>query len=181
MCRRLLISCNLYQHVIDLPKLIWHQNIKNKKIYTTLIFFLCLPCIYSQEACTSACADATGIGGTVNFSVGQVGYTCEGTNISISQGVQQAKQIPFATIVGINLRISIYPNPTTGILYVEVKNNDYPGLQFQLYDLNGKLLESKNAAANQTGFVMKYLAAGTYILQITENNKQVRSFKVIKN
>lgn len=151
------------------------------KISTTLFSLLCIACVHSQDAGTAAGAEATGPGGTASFSIGQVAYTTEQKNVSVTQGVQQSYQIPFATIVGINLRLSIYPNPVADVLRVEVKNIDYPGLQFQLYDLSGKLLASKKSAGYQTNFIMTHFSAGTYLLQVSENNKPVKSFKVIKN
>lgn len=153
---------------------------KSKKNYLTLLSFLCLASVHSQEASTAAGADATGAGGSASYSIGQVSYVETAKNISVSQGVQQAYQIPFATILGINLRLSIYPNPATNIFSVEVKNLDYASLRYQVHDLRGNLLASRKAISHRTDFVIAHFAAGTYILQVFQNNEQVKSFKVIK-
>lgn len=151
------------------------------KIFATLLLFLCVSRVHAQEAITAAGTDAIGFGGSASYSVGQVCFIETGTTASVSQGVQQSYQIPFVTIAGINLRLSIYPNPATDILYVEVKNMEYPGLQYQLYDINGRLLASKKAVAFQTCFIMAHFVAGTYILQVSQNNQQVKSFTILKN
>jgi hypothetical protein len=47
--------------------------------------------------------------------------------------------------------------------------------------MNGKLLESKKITGNQTSIVMSNLVPATYFVKVTESNKEVKTFKIIKN
>ena len=71
----------------------------------------------AQQANPAAGGDATGSGGSVAYSVGQIVYTTHtGTTGSVAQGVQQPYEI--SVVLGIensliDLDINAYPNPTT--------------------------------------------------------------------
>ena len=54
-------------------------------------------------------------------------------------------------------------------------------LSYQLYDMNGKLLENKKVTGNETSIVMSNLVPATYFVKVTEGNKEVKTFKIIKN
>lgn len=43
----------------------------------------------------------------------------------------------------INLELTAYPNPTTNFLNLNVGNAETSTLNFQLYDISGKLIESR--------------------------------------
>ena len=72
---------------------------------------------FSQEAIPASGGDASGVGGTLSYTVGQLVYTNNsGNNGSVAQGVQQPYEI--STTVGIEItNISLdfiaYPNPTS--------------------------------------------------------------------
>ena len=111
--------------------------------------------------------------------------TNTGTNGSVAQGVQQPFEISVVTGIeeakGINLSVLAYPNPTTDYLTLEVKDFELSTLHFQLYNMSGKLLESKKITGNQTSIVMSNLVPATYFVKVTESNKEVKTFKIIKN
>ena len=118
---------------------------KHKKTITSIAFLLLgFGGLHAQESPTATGGEATGTGGTASYSVGQVVYTTNtGTNGSVAQGVQQPYEI--STTVGINettinLELSVYPNPTINYLTLKVEKTE--GLTFQLYDLQGKVIES---------------------------------------
>jgi hypothetical protein len=157
---------------------------KQKKTITCVASFLLgLGGLHAQESPTAAGGEATGTGGTVSYSVGQVVYTTNtGTNGSVAQGVQQPYEI--STTLGINetsinLEMSIYPNPTTNYLTLKVEDNS--NLSYQLYDLQGKVIENKKVNANYTTITMEGLPTATYFLKVTNNKQAVKTFKIIKN
>jgi hypothetical protein len=157
---------------------------KHKKTITSIAFLLLgLGGLYAQESPTTAGGEATGTGGTASYSVGQVVYTtATGTNGSVAQGVQQPYEI--STTVGIKetaitLELSVYPNPTTDYLTLKVEDNTE--LNYQLYDLQGKVIENKKVTANSTTIKMEALPKAIYFLNITKNNRIVKTFKIIKN
>ena len=157
---------------------------KHKKTITSIAFLLLgLGGLYAQESPTTAGGEATGTGGTASYSVGQVVYTsATGTNGSLAQGVQQPYEI--STTVGIKetaitLELSVYPNPTTD--YLTLKVDDFETLNFQLIDLQGKIIANKKVTNATTIIKMEELAKALYFLNVTKNNKVVKSFKIIKN
>jgi hypothetical protein len=158
--------------------------VKHKKTITSIAFLLLgLGGLHAQESPTATGGEATGAGGTASYSVGQVVYTTNtGTNGSVTQGVQQPYEI--STTVGlqettIDLELSVYPNPTTN--YLTLKTEDNANLSYQLYDLQGKIIESKKVTANSTTIVMEGLSKATYFLKVTNNKQGIKTFKIIKN
>tara|TARA_B110000037_G_C16889237_1_gene411449 strand:- start:56 stop:532 length:477 start_codon:yes stop_codon:yes gene_type:complete len=157
---------------------------KHKNTMMSAAFLLLgLGGLQAQESPTAAGSEATGTGGTASYSVGQVVYTtATGTNGSVAQGVQQPYEI--STTVGINetsinLELSVYPNPTTD--YLTLKVDDNSNLNYQVYDLQGKVIENKKVTANNTTISMEALPKAIYFLNVTKNNRIVKTFKIIKN
>jgi hypothetical protein len=172
-------------HRFVLPK---NENyMKNVILLFTLAIFCSIAInIYAQESVNTTGGEAVGDGGSVSYSVGQVTYqTYTGTNGSVSQGVQQPFEISVVTAIeeaqNIKLSVSAYPNPTTDYLILEVKDFELEALHFQLYDINAKLIQSGRITGNQTSIVMRNLVPATYFVRVMQNNKEIKTFKVIKN
>jgi len=78
------------------------------------------------------------------------------------------------------------PNPTTDYLTLEVKDFELSNIHFQLYDMNGKLLQSEKITGNQTSIVMSNLVPATYFLKVIvktqgiASQQEVKTFRVIK-
>jgi hypothetical protein len=160
---------------------------KYKEIKLCLFLFgIGLSGLKAQEAIPATGGNVSGYGGSVSYSVGQlVTTTNTGTNGSAAQGVQQPFEISIVTgideSIGINLNVMAYPNPTTDLLTLSVDHFEQSNLAYQLYDQSGKLLENKILVVNQTGIAMSNYTPATYLLKIMENNKEVKTFKIIKN
>lgn len=157
------------------------------KFFTASLFFLLtfLGFVQAQEAILSGGGDATGSGGTVNYSIGQVAYTTvSGANNSVAEGVQQPYEI--STILGIDqnqisLTASVYPNPTTGKLSLNVQSEDLTKFRLQLYDVQGKLLKSQELTESLTSIDLDQYPTATYILNILDGQALIKSFKIINN
>ena len=138
----------------------------------------------AQEAVATAGGDASGTNGNVSYTVGQVVYTTNtGTTGSVAQGVQQPFEIQ--TVLGaenfnINLQLAVYPNPTTNWLQLEVRNTDFSNLSYQLFDLNGKMILNEKITAETSSIQMERLPAAIFLLKVVNNNKEVKTFKIIK-
>ena len=159
---------------------------KRLKLSAILLLGLGLTGLQAQTSVNATGGDATGSGGSASYSVGQVVYTTNtGTNGSVAQGVQQAFEITVVTGLeeakGINLSVSAYPNPTTDYLTLEVKDVELLNLHFQMYDMNGKLLQNEKITGNQTSIVMSNLVPATYFVKVIQGNKEFKTFKIIKN
>jgi len=150
------------------------------KKYLLLIFFLISLCLSSQEVITTTGREATGVGGTVSYSIGQVFFTTvTGTNGNIIQGVQQPYEIYITLDIGKNLELSVYPNPTTNQL--TLKTGDHTALSYQLYDVLGRLIETKVVNSNSTNISFERLSTATYFLNVVKDYQLVKTFKIIKN
>jgi len=162
------------------------RKLKVIGVATLFTFAFSLSTVTAQESVNATGGDASGSGGSASYSVGQVVYTTNtGANGSVAQGVQQPFEISVVTAIeeakGINLSISAYPNPTTDYLTLEVKEFELSNLRFQLYDMNGKLLQNEKITSNQTSIVMSNLVPATYFVKVIQSNKEVKTFKIIKN
>jgi opacity protein-like surface antigen len=159
---------------------------KNKNLIFLISFFLAMASTSSaQTAVVGAGGEATGSGGTVSYSVGQVVYqTNNGTTYNETQGVQQPYEISVVTgdvsLKGINLSCKVYPNPSTTYLQLEIKNENLNNLQFQLFDITGKLLQTEQISASTTKINMADYPASTYLLQVMTSGETVQTFKIIK-
>ena len=140
---------------------------------------------HAQQASTAAGGDASGSGGTVAYSVGQVVYsTNTDATGTVSEGVQQAYEIFTVGIkeTELNISLSVYPNPTANNLTLQASDVELSTLNFQLYDMQGKLLSSGKVAAEQTQINTSSLPPATYLMHVVnQENKKVQSFKIIKN
>jgi hypothetical protein len=76
--------------------------------------------------------------------------------------------------------IRVYPNPTKGILKVEITqtSEDNP-IHIQLYDLSGRILISQPNASTFTELNISDQLAGIYILKVFSDNKD-RLWIIIK-
>lgn len=159
---------------------------KHKKTIASVAFLLLgLGGLHAQESPTATGGDATGSGGTVAFSVGQVVYT---TNTdatgTVSQGVQQAYEIFSVGIkeTELNISLSVFPNPATDNLTLQISDYNNEKLSYQLFDIQGKLLTNVQITAQQTQINTVSLPPATYFINVVnQDNKQVQSFKIIKN
>lgn len=138
-----------------------------------------------HETIPTTGGNASGTGGSASYSVGQVVYTTNtGTNGTVAQGVQQPFEISIVTELeeakGIDLSITAYPNPTTDYLTLEVKDFELSTLHFQLYDMSGKLLQNEKITGNQTNIVMSNLVPATYFVKVTDEKKELKTFKIVK-
>ena len=159
---------------------------KKLKLSAILLLGLGLTGLQAQTSVNATGGDASGSGGSVSYSVGQVVYTTNtGTNGSVAQGVQQPYEISVVTGLeeakGITLSVTAYPNPTTDYLTLRIDEFEISNLSFQLYDMSGKLLQSEKITGNQTSIVMSNLVPANYFVKVTQGNKEVKTFKIIKN
>ena len=139
----------------------------------------------AQQATVTSGGNATGSGGNISYSIGQVAYkTQTGTSGIITQGVQQPFEIvtlsgeEFTTIM---LEAVVYPNPTTSLVNLIVKNYALENLNYQLFDINGRIIEANKVFNEETTINLEGLANAIYLLKLNDNKKEVKTFKIIKN
>ncbi len=80
-----------------------------------------------------------------------------------------------------NDKVSIYPNPSTGIVNIEVKNQTFKKIHINVYDLNMRLLVSKSYSYNELITLdLSGLARGNYITTITTEKEMIRKKITLK-
>jgi hypothetical protein len=152
------------------------------------IFFLfgfCIAVVQGQETIPATGGNASGSGGSVSYTVGQVTYnTFSGTNGTVAQGVQQPFEISVVTAIKnteeINLEFLVYPNPTSGLTKLVFKSSDYENMRFQLFDINGVLLQDKKVESMETEISIENLSSSVYFLKVIKDNMEVNVIKIVK-
>ena len=160
------------------------NNFKSIQIVLLFTLLLMAGIAHSQESTNTSGGEATGSGGSVSYSVGQVVYTTNsGSSGTVAQGVQHAYEI---SVVGVNntqsnISLNAYPNPATDVLTLQISNYNNEKLMYQLYDLNGKLISSEQIIAQQTLINTSTLAVSAYFIDVfNQENQKVQSFKIFK-
>lgn len=149
-----------------------------------LIFIFLAGGIHAQQGFLATGGDASGLGGTVNFSVGQIGYVyAVGGQMSVSPGVQQPYE--FSTLgldnyADISLSMIAFPNPVVDFVLLQVEMPRLNFLHYQLTDFSGKQLRLELIVNEKTEINMKELPAATYLLIISNEKSVLKTFKIIK-
>ena len=137
-----------------------------------------------HEVISASGGDATGSGGSVAYSVGQIVYTTStGSTGSVAQGVEQAYEIYSVGIkeTSLNISLSVFPNPTSDFLTLKVDDYNNEALNYTLLDEQGKLVFNEQITTQDTQVAMSTLARGSYFINIVQANKKIQTFKIIKN
>ena len=157
----------------------------NKLLFTVIAIIVFNASAQAQQSSNAAGGDATGSGGSVAYSVGQVVYTANNSpSGTVSQGVQQAYEIYSVGIkeTELNISLSVFPNPIVDYLILQISDYNNEKLSFHLYDLQGKSLNKEQIIIEQTQINTSCLPPATYFIEVlNQENKQVQSFKIIKN
>lgn len=74
-------------------------------------------------------------------------------------------------------RITIYPNPSTGIFNIVSQQN----ISVEIYDLLGKLVYNQSLANGTNSIDISNFNTGVYLLKVTDDNGKSESHKLIKN
>ena len=143
----------------------------------------------AQQATTASGGDASGSGGKASYSIGQVIYTTNsGQNGTITQGVQQPYEVFVVSGIeeakGISIECIVYPNPANSLVNLKIEASSKISIQstsYALYDLSGKLLQNKKTESQETVISMSNLSPSIYFLKISDNTKEIKVFKIIKN
>ena len=122
--------------------------------------------------------------GSLSWTIGEpiVETVSDGTN-TLTQGFQQSK----LTITAIDekeiagFEINVFPNPASDYLSVEVITDKQKDLEISLFDLNGKIILQKQMTGNKQTVNMQNYSPATYILKVTENNENLKTYQIIKH
>ena len=138
----------------------------------------------AKETVAATAGITIGAEGTTSYTIGQVVYsTSKGINGSVEEGVQQPYEI--LTITGmketrIDLKMNVFPNPTTNQLQLTVESEFAKGLSCQLMDLQGRVIEDRKIEKIHTVISLETVPKAIYFLKVNRNNQVIKTFKIIK-
>jgi hypothetical protein len=163
------------------------RNMLKKKtaLLLSAIALFAAPQLDAQNGTVSAGGTATGTGGTLTFSMGQTDYiTAEGSTGTISQGLQQPYEITIITGIenkGIELSASVYPNPTADFVMLTLADEPGAEMSYSISDVQGKQIKAEGITSKQMSIAFSDLQSAIYFVRVINNNKEVKTFKIVKN
>ena len=111
--------------------------------------------------------------GTVDQANNTVSYTfTEAVSFKAVTASASGATLTVEDILQPQSGISVYPNPTANRIYIQGENI----LQAELFDLRGR----KVKATNQKQIDMSDIGSGSFILKVTTDKNNTKSFKIIK-
>lgn len=157
---------------------------KTKTLLTLLSLFL-VNFVFSQRDVVASGGQASGSGGSVSYSIGQIDYiTSTGSGGTVTQGVQQPYEIFVISGIeekNISVSVSAYPNPTTDFITLDVSKPEIKNSNYILYDVNGRIIKEGIVTQKSTSIEINDLQASVYFLEVKINNEKVKQFKIVKN
>ena len=118
----------------------------------------------------------------LDWSIGELATeTYVGSQNMLTQGFHQGKyKLTTVEDLRADIKISIYPNPTSDVLNLSGFEN-LSGLSYTISNFSGKVLQTANLAKDIEQINFSNYAAGVYFISVSENNQLIKSFKIIKN
>lgn len=158
---------------------------KIAKLSTVLLFWVSFNSLYSQQNQLTSGGNAIGSGGSLSYSIGQLTFnSLTGTSGNLIQGNQQPYEISIISgvddLIGLEYLISVYPNPSTTYLSLNIENFQNENLNYQLLNINGQLIDNQKIVTSKTSIEMNNLIPATYLLIIIRKETPVKTFKIIK-
>ncbi|MFO8067054.1 MAG: T9SS type A sorting domain-containing protein [Bacteroidales bacterium] len=143
----------------------------------------------AQKGFVSCGSNIISTEGSISYSAGLFDYFfIAGEEGSLTFGLQHSYDIteiidtvnvdetPFS-----NLDVAVFPNPTSDQINISILTENPAKFSFLLFDMNGKLIMNEALTGELTLVPMKSIINGTYILEIVNSNRKIKSFKIIKN
>ncbi|MFM9945227.1 MAG: T9SS type A sorting domain-containing protein [Bacteroidia bacterium] len=76
--------------------------------------------------------------------------------------------------------IRIYPNPTTGIINLDLGNRNLGEIKIQILNSLGQIVLEQNSEVQQSNFSIQHLPKGLYLVGIIHENRLIQSRKIVK-
>ena len=157
-------------------------------MYKPLIVFFLLNFSFSwsQKDFVTSGGDGKSDQGSFSYSIGQIlvmqmdaPSNSWSQPISLNNGVQQV--FISACEKNQNIKILATPNPTSGLVNIDIPNWNDVQLNISVYDVLGKDILNKTINKRKTQLDLSKLSSGIYILKIGDTCGGSNSFKIILN
>lgn len=154
-------------------------------ITASCLLFVGLASLQAQKAVPASGGEIDDTGGSLSYSVGQsIVVNALSASGSVGGGVQQPFQV--LVIAGVenksillNIHVSAYPNPAIDFLTIKV-GDQTEAISALLFDINGTLLRSAPIDNNRGLMDVQDLDGGMYILRVSGNTGQLKTFQILK-
>ena len=156
----------------------------NRLIIT--FFLLSFSINWSQKDFVTSGGDGKSSTGSFSYSVGQIlvmHMDSPANNLSKAISLNHDVQQVFVSACEINQKIKILatPNPTNGLVNIDIPNWDDVQLNISVFDVLGKYILNKTINQRKTQLDLSRLSSGMYILTISDTCGGSNSFKLILN
>ncbi len=151
-----------------------------KKSLSTLSLLLSFLFCSAQQSVNASGGNAYWSSGAVSYSIGQIDYSSAGSQLT--EGVQQPYEIVSLAVSETSgeKNIALYPNPVKDILFVDFNGEKYVNAQYLLFDSQGRIIRKGIFSQKKTELDFSALPASAYIIQIFQDSKNIKIFKIIK-
>jgi hypothetical protein len=117
--------------------------------------------------------------GSITYSIGELFYVEKGSQYTLAEGIQNGITInPINTKSSI--KVSIYPNPTSDLVYFKVQNLNFHNYSYKIYNsygielLHGRI-QNMNASAS-----LSHLPPSIYLCKIYRDQFEILTYQIIK-
>jgi len=122
--------------------------------------------------------------GSLSWTIGEcITETLVSQNSIITQGFQQSSYI-ITAIQQVNesqFEIVAYPNPVNNFINLKIESTQFGNLKYIISDISGKVLQTENLTTSNQQINFSNFSVGTYFINVYQNNKSIKLFKIIKN
>jgi len=154
-----------------------------KLVFTILLLSMSILTMNAQKgALTSAGENTSQSGNIVSWTIGS---TVAGSSVTQSKRISAGVIHPIYNIFYPQddnaIQIKCSPNPATEFINVELHTNEFEGMSWHLYNVEGKKIQDNKLTFNTFRLSLSTLNAASYILKIYDANQQpVAQAKLLK-
>lgn len=118
----------------------------------------------------------------IEWSVGEcVTATHVSNEYRLSQGFHQSTYVvTLLEDLRSDFEISVYPNPTSDIIFLGIEDVLLKGLYYTVHDISGRTLDQNRINSTKQTIDFANYSLGTYSITISQNNQFIKSFQIIK-
>ena len=76
--------------------------------------------------------------------------------------------------------LATFPNPTTDVITLKAQQYHGEKLQYQLYDLEGRLIDQQDIVSGETQIDLSQQPSNIYLLRVSDDRSMTTTFKIVK-
>jgi hypothetical protein len=113
-------------------------------------------------------------------------YTVIGTNTAnCSSNATITQSVSICTslnsLLNNDLNYSLYPNPTSGIINIDIETKNNELFKIELLNAIGQVIMTETSESNRFTFNLQNYPAGIYFIKLIDHNKVIALEKIIKD